>query len=87
MTRTVHISSTLRMLLILCKWKKEERQALLTCAPIVKCSPKMAQWLRAEGDGMMLLSPIMVRVSVTETREYFHHSVLANSLSSMSLSL
>ena len=48
------------MLLMLCRWKKEDRQTLLTCASIVKCSIKMALRLRAEGDGVMLLSPMII---------------------------
>ena len=48
------------MLLMLCRWKKEERQTLLTCASIVKCSSKMAPGLRAEEDWVMLLSPIII---------------------------
>ena len=60
MMTVVFISNTLVMLLMLCRWKKEDRQTLLTCASIVKCSAKMAPRLRAEGHGVMLLSPIII---------------------------
>ena len=60
MMTVVFISNTLRMLLMLCRWKKEDRQTLMTCASIVKCSSKMAPWLRADRDGAMLLSPIII---------------------------
>ena len=88
MLTIVFISSTLRMLLMLCRWKKKERQTLLTCASIVKCSLKMAPRLRAEGDVVMLLSPIIMSlmlergptVGVTTTRASFHQIILANSL-------
>ena len=62
MMTVVFMSSTLRMLLLLCRWKKEERKTLLTHASIVKCSSKMAQRLRAEGDRVigLLLSSIIL---------------------------
>ena len=60
MMTVVFISNTLRMLLMLCRWKKEDRQTLLTCASIVKCLSKMAPRLRADRDGVMLLSPIII---------------------------
>ena len=45
---------------MLCRQKKEEGQTLLTCTSIVECLSKMAPRLRAEGDGVMLLSSIII---------------------------
>ena len=60
MMTAAFISSILRMLLMLYRWKEKERQTLLTCASIVKYSSNMATRLQAEGDGVMMLSPIIL---------------------------
>ena len=55
MMTAIFISSTLRILLMMCRWKKEERQTLLTlyCQMFIKWHQCCEQ---DEGDGVMLLS-------------------------------
>ena len=94
MLTVVFIFNTLRMLLMLCRWKKEYRQTLLKCASIVKCASKIARRLRAEGDGsdvvvtnnMSLMLERGPTVFVGHSNEsLFHHSILANLLPSVPL--
>ena len=75
----------------------EERRAANTCTCKVKCSSKMALRLQAEGEEVMLLSPIIIslileRCPTVGVRNsnggggvFFHHSMLANSLPFMPL--